>query len=228
MKHLLDCDDSACSQTVPPPSFSLSILSPSFPSPLLLSPSLFPFLSSSLHSFLSSLPPLSPLHLVITNSQPLPHNNGQLSPLLSPRFYSVSSSLHRLLGLCSNKVMVKAKNIVGQDLLEAPEEVSTVILVTGPLGREASLPGPLCRLTLDTRPLEEIMTCLTCRCLVHGLLMYYTILYCTVQSLVNLKQALRVCAAFRGCYLDFRDKAEGIVKSQRETLQHGDTQEQYG
>ena len=53
-------------------------------------------------------------------------------------------------------------------------------------------------------------------------------LYCTIQSLVNLKQALRVCAAFRGCYLDFRDKAEGIVKSQRETLQHGDTQEQYG
>ena len=160
--------------------FSLSpfiLLSPSFPSPLLLSPSLFPFPSSSLHSFLSSLPPLSPLHLVTTNSQPLPHNNGQLSLLLSPRFYSVSSSLHRLLGLCSNKVMVKAKNIVGQDLLEAPEEVSTVTLVTGPLnrvtldteplGREASLPGPLCRLTLDTRSLEEIMTCLTCRCLVH-------------------------------------------------------------
>ena len=45
---------------------------------------------------------------------------------------------------------------------------------------------------------------------------------------MNLKQALRVCAAFRGCYLDFRDKAEGIVKSQREALQHGDTQEQYG
>ena len=73
--------------------------------------------------------------------------------------------------------MVKAKNIVGQDLLETPEEVSTVTLVTGPLnrvtldteplGREASLPGPLCRLTLDTRPLEEIMTCLTCRHLVH-------------------------------------------------------------
>ena len=58
--------------------------------------------------------------------------------------------------------------------------------------------------------------------------LYYTVLYCTIQSLVNLKQALRVCAAFRGCYLDFRDKAEGIVKSQRETLQHGDTQEQYG
>ena len=48
--------------------------------------------------------------------------------------------------------MVKAKNIVGQDLLETPEEVSTVILVTGPLnrvtldteplGREALLPGP--------------------------------------------------------------------------------------
>ena len=59
-------------------------------------------------------------------------------------------------------------------------------------------------------------------------ILYYTILYYTVQSLVNLKQALRVCAAFRGCYLDFRDKAEGIVKSQREALQHGDTQEQYG
>ena len=56
----------------------------------------------------------------------------------------------------------------------------------------------------------------------------FDLLCLTVQSLVNLKQALRVCAAFRGCYLDFRDKAEGIVKSQREALQHGDTQEPYG
>ena len=44
------------------------------------------------------------------------------------------------------------------------------------------------------------------------------------QSLVNLKQALRVCAAFRGCYLDYREKAERIVRTKHEALQHGEEQ----
>ena len=42
----------------------------------------------------------------------------------------MGSSLHRLLRLCSNKVMMKARNIVGQDLLTAPEEVTP-----GPWGK---------------------------------------------------------------------------------------------
>lgn len=37
-----------------------------------------------------------------------------------------------------------------------------------------------------------------------------------LQSLVNLKLALRVCAAFRGCYLDYKEKADAILRSQRE------------
>ena len=74
-----------------------------------------------------------------------------------------------------------------------------------------------------------VLYCTVLYCaILYCTILYCTVLYCTIQSLVNLKQALRVCAAFRGCYLDFRDKAEGIVKSQREALQHGDTQEQYG
>lgn len=32
------------------------------------------------------------------------------------------------------------------------------------------------------------------------------------QSLFNLKLSLRVCAAFRGCYLDFREKSEIIAQ----------------
>ena len=37
-----------------------------------------------------------------------------------------------------------------------------------------------------------------------------------MQSLVNFKLALRVCAAFRGCYLDYKEKADAILRSQRE------------
>lgn len=36
------------------------------------------------------------------------------------------------------------------------------------------------------------------------------------QSLVNIKLALRVCAEFRGCYLDFREKSEVIVQKHKE------------
>lgn len=46
---------------------------------------------------------------------------------------------------------------------------------------------------------------------------------------MNLKLALRVCAAFRGCYLDYKEKAEAILRSQkeeREQLSLGD-QEHY-
>ena len=35
-------------------------------------------------------------------------------------------------------------------------------------------------------------------------------------SLSNLKLALRICAAFRGCYLDFREKAVAVIKKHRE------------
>lgn len=40
-----------------------------------------------------------------------------------------------------------------------------------------------------------------------------------LQSLLNLKLALRVCAAFRGCYLDYKEKADAIV---REHVQEGE------
>ena len=35
-------------------------------------------------------------------------------------------------------------------------------------------------------------------------------------SLTKLKFALRICAAFRGCYLDFREKAMAILKKMKE------------
>ena len=36
------------------------------------------------------------------------------------------------------------------------------------------------------------------------------------RSLTSIKMALRVCAEFRGCYLDFREKSEGIAKRYKE------------
>ena len=42
------------------------------------------------------------------------------------------------------------------------------------------------------------------------------------QSLTNLKLALRVCAAFRGCYLDFREKSKVIIQRSRDILVIGD------
>ena len=36
------------------------------------------------------------------------------------------------------------------------------------------------------------------------------------QSLTNIKLALRVCAEFRGCYLDFREKSETIAQKYKE------------
>lgn len=62
--------------------------------------------------------------------------------------------------------------------------------------------------------------------------MLYIWLYCCflyLQSLVHLKLALRVCASFRGCYLDYKEKADTILRSQREKREHTTTeQEQYG
>ena len=73
------------------------------------------------------------------------------------RIYSASVHFDRLLRLLSNDIMQKAKDIIGGDLLEDPE-----------------------------------------------------------QSLADIKLALRVCAAFRGCYLDFREKAEIIAQRCKE------------
>ena len=36
------------------------------------------------------------------------------------------------------------------------------------------------------------------------------------QSLLNLKLALRVCAEFRGCYLDFRERADSVLQKSKE------------
>ena len=41
------------------------------------------------------------------------------------RFYSSASSFHRLLRLLSNEVMVKARDIVGADVLASPEKVAS-------------------------------------------------------------------------------------------------------
>ena len=35
-----------------------------------------------------------------------------------------------------------------------------------------------------------------------------------MQSLSDLKLALRVCAAFRGCYLDYKERADTWLKSE--------------
>ena len=50
-------------------------------------------------------------------------------PLASSRFYSVSSSLHRLLRLLATEVTVKAKEIVGSDPLISPGEVCMGVCV---------------------------------------------------------------------------------------------------
>lgn len=36
------------------------------------------------------------------------------------------------------------------------------------------------------------------------------------RSLTNIKVALRVCAEFRGCYLDFREKSDAIARKHKE------------
>ena len=84
-------------------------------------------------------------------------------------FFSVySSKVHffRLLHLLSNDIMLKAKDTIGNQVLEDPE-----------------------------------------------------------RSLANIKLALRVCAEFRGCYLDFREKSDAIVKKlkeeKRRTIEEG-------
>jgi len=52
-------------------------------------------------------------------------------PPVSSRFYSVSSSLHRLLRLLATEVTVKAKEIVGSDPLISPGEVCMGVCVYG-------------------------------------------------------------------------------------------------
>lgn len=73
------------------------------------------------------------------------------------RVYSHQNHFQRLLRLLSNDIMQKAKSIIGNSVLEEPEE-----------------------------------------------------------SLPSLKLALRVCAAFRGCYLDFREQAMAFTKKLKE------------
>lgn len=71
--------------------------------------------------------------------------------------YSMRGHFYRVLRLLSNDVMLKAKDTIGEEVLEDPE-----------------------------------------------------------RSLTNIKLALRVCAEFRGCYLDFREKSEAIAKKHKE------------
>ena len=73
------------------------------------------------------------------------------------RVYSIRGHFYRIIRLLSNDVMLKAKDIIGEDVLEDPE-----------------------------------------------------------RSLANIKLALRVCAEFRGCYLDFREKSEAITRKLKE------------
>lgn len=73
----------------------------------------------------------------------------------------------------------KARGIVGESPLQAPEEVG-----------------------LQHFSIERFIQ--------------YCVLYDCPQSLLNLKLALRVCAAFRGCYLDYRERGEGLLRAQRE------------
>ena len=47
-----------------------------------------------------------------------------------------------------------------------------------------------------------------------------------MQSLLNLKLALRVCASFRGCYLDYKEKADAILRSQREKREQASLNDQ--
>ena len=131
-------------------------------------------------------------------------------PLASSRFYSVSSSLHRLLRLLATEVTVKAKEIVGSDPLISPGEVCMGVLCV--CGEACMKVGGVWRCVC-----VNVWLCWYGLCLTN-----YSHYY--AQSLVNLKQALRVCAAFRGCYLDYREKAEGIVRSQHEAPQHGEEQ----
>ena len=73
--------------------------------------------------------------------------------------YAQSTHFSRLLRLISNKLALKARDIVGVDPLETP-----------------------------------------------------------IQSCVCIRQALRVCSAFRGYYLDRRDVAEKVMAQNRERL----------
>ena len=42
------------------------------------------------------------------------------------RFYSAGSHFHRMLHLLSNEIMLKARDIVGEDILDDPEMVNTL------------------------------------------------------------------------------------------------------
>ena len=44
------------------------------------------------------------------------------------RFYSSGTHFHRMLHLLANEVMLKAKDIVGEDILEEPEMVNPAFL----------------------------------------------------------------------------------------------------
>ena len=44
--------------------------------------------------------------------------------------------------------------------------------------------------------------------------MYIASIHVLLQSLSDLKLALRVCAAFRGCYLDYKEKADTWIKTE--------------
>ena len=64
-------------------------------------------------------------------------------------------------------------------------------------------------------------------CVVHTFLWPLMSTCLNLQSLAHLKLALRVCAAFRGCYLDYREKSEVISVKHKERFEsmklQGDT-----
>ena len=50
------------------------------------------------------------------------------SSLLYPhRFYSAGTHFHRMLHLLANEVMLKARDIVGEDILDDPEMVKLIM-----------------------------------------------------------------------------------------------------
>ena len=61
-------------------------------------------------------------------------------------------------------------------------------------------------------PLEVFTFRCTCAVLRLSSIMFF-LFY--LQSFSKLKEALRVCAAFRGTYLDYREKAEVINEKNR-------------
>ena len=141
------------------------------------------------------------------------------------RYYSQQSAFHRLLTLLTNEIVAKTTDIVDNNLLADPLKVCRMcihkhecLLVNYVvLDAKAGLPSSAhCTMSYSPNSVQLCSPPAVIPVYSHNfslLLMCACLIICS-QSLCDLKLALRVCAAFRGCYLDYKERADTWLKTE--------------